>query len=194
MSTLPSRIVTLLLTGTLAVACRPTTDARPLEGGATIDAATTSPPRATRSAPVSCASDSECGGGLVCFFVNPGCEPASRVGECHEPTWDHECAVNRPMCSCDRRTLWGKPCAGVIRERWSRLERCSCQADADCKNGQQCFFTGAGCDRAGECDDPAFAKCPEPTATFCTCKGKTVGRTCAQTMREPWSRASSCTR
>ncbi len=71
---------------------------------------------------------------------------SARAVACRPATWSHECAVNRPVCGCDGRTLRGTPCAGIIRERWSSTDRCAC-------------------------------------------KGKTQAQTCAQTMREPWSKA-----
>ncbi len=178
-----------------AVACRPLSESAPEASTSTSAVAASASAVASSVAPsdgTPCADDGDCTDGLVCFFVNPGCEARARDGACRPATWSHECAVNRPMCGCDARTLRGTPCAGIIRERWSSTDRCACTSDADCKNGQQCFFTEAGCDRAGSCDDPAPAKCPAGAATLCTCKGKTQALTCAQTMREPWSKASAC--
>lgn len=181
------------------MACRPLSEPAPdasIDSGAAPRASASASASAASSASTSdgvpCANDSDCTDGLVCFYVNPGCEARGRDGVCHVPTWSRECAANRPMCGCDGRTLWGKPCMGIIRERWSSTDRCSCKADAECKNGQQCFFGERGCDAPGTCDDPALVKCPATNATFCTCKGKTQEQTCAQTMREPWSKAGAC--
>jgi hypothetical protein len=194
----PSYVALAIALASGAIACRSSSEAVP---DAAVDGAAAAPKApATVDAAAAladddgapCANDGDCASGLVCFYVNPGCEARSRNGACRAPSWGHECAVNRPMCGCDGRTLWGRVCAGVIQERWSSLERCPCTTDADCKGGQQCFFGEASCTKQGSCEDPAKVKCPATTASFCTCKNKTAAQTCAQAMREPWSKATAC--
>ncbi len=114
------------------VACRPLSESAPEASTSTSTSAATASASASASsvAPsdgAPCADDGDCTDGLVCFFVNPGCEARARDGACRPATWSHECAVNRPMCGCDSRTLRGTPCAGIIRERWSSTDRCACK-------------------------------------------------------------------
>ena len=64
----------------------------------------------------------------VCAMLAVACRPLSEPApEARPATWSHECAVNRPVCGCDGRTLRGTPCAGIIRERWSSTDRCACK-------------------------------------------------------------------
>lgn len=182
--------------GFLLAACRPRDEPKPGGVASPPSAASSLAPVLTvapRSPPFSgtalrCANDGACAKGERCFFVQPGCDLASRDGECHEAGWSHECVVNRPMCGCDGRTLWG-PCAGITHERWAKLEGCGCRGDGDCVSGQVCFFPRPGCDQPGVCEDASRVQCFGGLVTFMDCKGSVTPATCAKKMREPWSKA-----
>lgn len=138
-----------------------------------------------------CASDANCTAGKVCFFSDPGCDPNTPNGHCEEPSWGHECAVNRPVCGCDGQTMWGNACADIQRRRWAKLGGCACKADSDCKGGQVCNFRERGCESEGMCEAPERLRCPGKT-TLCSCRGKSLTDTCAQAVREPWVTAGAC--
>jgi hypothetical protein len=117
-----------------------------------------------------CTKQADCEPGLVCSYMEPGCDHPARACE---PSGS--CTVAVRACSCDGRDIDICP---STRTPYVALGRCNgedkpCSNDGECNPGLRCGRE-PGCDNArGRCQSPSHRSCTKGLkVTACGCDGK----------------------